>query len=122
MNAEQFVYWLNGYLELSGAQEMSSEQLKCIREHIALVMRKVTPPLEDPNPGHFGGVRCGVCQNWTSNEGGLCNKHKETAAASGVLMSAGGKEEDLAAESVEARANSSWAEMPIVDVPCFLTC
>jgi len=77
MNAEQFVYWLNGYLELSGAQEMSAAQLKCVREHLALVLHKVTPPLENPKPTYFGGgTKCGVCQNWCSNEGGVCNKCK----------------------------------------------
>ena len=77
MNAEQFVYWLNGYLELSGAQELNAAQVKSVREHLALVLHKVTPPLENPKPTYFGGgVKCGVCQNLCSNEGGVCNKCK----------------------------------------------
>lgn len=81
MNAEQFVYWLNGYLELSGAQEMSAAQLKCVREHLALVLHKVTPPTTAPTtvrPGVFGGVQCGVCGNATSNEGGICYRCRLT--------------------------------------------
>ena len=91
MNAEQFVYWLNGYLELSGAQELNAAQVKSVREHLALVLHKVTPPLENLKPTYFGGgVKCGVCQNWCSNEGGVCNKCKSvtvTTQGSGVDLS-----------------------------------
>ena len=84
MNAEQFVYWLNGYLELSGAQELNADQVKSVREHLALVLHKVTPPLENPKPTYFGGgVKCGVCQRWCSNEGGVCNKCKLVTVSSG---------------------------------------
>lgn len=83
MSAEQFVYWLNGYLELSGAQEMSAAQVKSVREHLALVLHKVTPPLENPKPTYFGGgVKCEVCQNWCSNEGGVCNKCQQVTVFS----------------------------------------
>ena len=82
MNAEQFVYWLNGYLELSGAQELSAAQVKSVREHLALVLHKVTPPLEKPT--YFGGgVKCGVCRHWCSNEGGVCNKCMLSTTTSG---------------------------------------
>ena len=80
MNAEQFVYWLNGYLELSGAQELSAAQVKSVREHLALVLHKVTLPLEKPT--YFGGVKCGVCWNLCSNEGGVCNKCKAVPTTS----------------------------------------
>jgi hypothetical protein len=85
MNAEQFVYWLNGYLELSGAQELNAAQVKSVREHLALVLHKVTPPLENPKPTYFGGgVKCEVCQNWCSNEGGVCNRCKLSTTTSGA--------------------------------------
>lgn len=42
MTPENFVYWLNGYLELSDAQSISYNQLKVIKEHLAIVMNKVT--------------------------------------------------------------------------------
>lgn len=124
MNAEQFVYWLNGYLELSGAQEMSSAQLKCVREHIALVLRKVTPPLEDPKPAYFGGgVRCGVCQVWCSNEGGVCNDCKK-ARGLGEEGTSSLTGEDLDAKNIKAQniPASDGPGMTTVDVPCFLTC
>lgn len=84
MNADQFVYWLNGYLELSGAQELNASQVRCVREHLALVLKKITPPgpAWQPSPGWkpfyrggsaLGGTQCGVCNRWTSNEGGFCH-------------------------------------------------
>ena len=79
MNAEQFVYWLNGYLELSDAQELDSTQVKAVREHLALVLHKVTPPTTAPTsarPGVFGGVQCWVCGNTTYNKDGICYRHR----------------------------------------------
>lgn len=50
MNAENFIYWLNGYFEIREATGASvtldSGQVKVIRDHIALVMDKVTPTIK----------------------------------------------------------------------------
>lgn len=43
MNPEQFVYWLQGFAELA-EQAPSAEQWQSIREHLALVLGKRTPP------------------------------------------------------------------------------
>jgi hypothetical protein len=43
MNEHDFVFWLNGFFELSGATSLKEEQVKVIKEHIALVLHKVTP-------------------------------------------------------------------------------
>jgi len=43
MQERDFIYWLQGFLELSGATTLNEEQVKVIKEHIALVMTKVTP-------------------------------------------------------------------------------
>ena len=43
MTPEQLVYWLQGFFELSGATSLNEEQVKVIKEHIALVLHKVTP-------------------------------------------------------------------------------
>jgi len=43
MTSEQFTYWLNGYFELSGAEELNKDQVKIIKDHIKLVLTKVTP-------------------------------------------------------------------------------
>lgn len=45
MTAEQFAYWMQGFAELSGDAPPSAEQWKSIREHLATVLVKVTPPV-----------------------------------------------------------------------------
>jgi hypothetical protein len=83
MNERDFVYWLNGFLELSGSPVMDAEQLAVVREHLALVLRKKTvssvavrPAVQavttSTAPSFFGGVNCGVCGRLCSSEGGTC--------------------------------------------------
>lgn len=49
MNAEQFVYWLQGYFELEMARTthqspiITANQSKVIMDHLALVLNKITP-------------------------------------------------------------------------------
>lgn len=44
MNAENFVYWLNGYFELGGSSlQLGPTQIQVIKDHIALVLNKKTP-------------------------------------------------------------------------------
>lgn len=38
-----FVFWLQGYLELSGAKTLDAQQVQMIKEHLALVLNKKTP-------------------------------------------------------------------------------
>jgi hypothetical protein len=47
MTPEQFAYWLNGFAELS-PMPPSQEQWQSIREHLATVFKKVTPPVAGP--------------------------------------------------------------------------
>ena len=42
MTTEQFTYWLQGYFELSGATTLNEQQVRIIKEHIALVLKKET--------------------------------------------------------------------------------
>lgn len=42
MNSNEFVYWLQGFLELSDADTLDQEQVIKIKEHLALVLTKVT--------------------------------------------------------------------------------
>lgn len=44
MNALSFAYWLNGFAELH-QEPPTPEQWKSIKEHLALVFTKVTPPV-----------------------------------------------------------------------------
>ena len=42
MTPEQFVYWLQGHMEIRGTDEpLSAEQVKVIREHLAKVLTHV---------------------------------------------------------------------------------
>jgi len=43
-----FIYWLNGFFELSGATTLNEQQVKVLKEHMALVMKKVTPSTVQP--------------------------------------------------------------------------
>ena len=48
LNSDQFCYWLNGYFEIHGAGRfveltLDNNQVKVIKDHLALVLNKVTP-------------------------------------------------------------------------------
>ena len=42
-NPTNFIFWLQGFFELSGATTLDEKQVKIIKEHIALTLTKVTP-------------------------------------------------------------------------------
>jgi len=42
MSPESFCYWLQGYFEISGSKNLTSEQIEVIQEHLSLVFTKVT--------------------------------------------------------------------------------
>jgi hypothetical protein len=44
MTTEQFVYWLNGYLEISKTTQMGPDEIAEVRKHLALVLTKKTAP------------------------------------------------------------------------------
>lgn len=50
MTPENFCYWLRGHFELNEGQPLSAEQSKMIAEHLKLVFKKVTPPLNPTEP------------------------------------------------------------------------
>ena len=43
MTERDFVYWLQGMLELSGAETLDVRQVAIIRDHLKLVFTKATP-------------------------------------------------------------------------------
>jgi hypothetical protein len=49
MEAIQFVYWLQGALELGGQKELTEAQVKVIQDHLNLVLKKVTPDYSLPS-------------------------------------------------------------------------
>ena len=44
MTPEQFAYWLQGFAELQ-QEPPTAEQWKSVKEHLATVFIKVTPPI-----------------------------------------------------------------------------
>lgn len=44
MNERDFVYWLNGFLEVGNPKTLNATQVKQIKDHLKLVMKKETPP------------------------------------------------------------------------------
>lgn len=49
MNAESFVYWLQGALEIGQLKELNEAQVKIVQDHLNLVLKKVTPQYNVPN-------------------------------------------------------------------------
>ena len=43
MNAQDFTYWLQGFFEISGTNQLTEDQVKIIKDHLQLVFTKVTP-------------------------------------------------------------------------------
>ena len=43
MNTTEFVYWLQGFFELSDAKDLTPTQVQVIKDHLALVFDKKTP-------------------------------------------------------------------------------
>jgi hypothetical protein len=52
MTAEQFTYWLQGFMELTSMNHLNTTQFQIVKDHLALVFQKKTPnrPLTEPNP------------------------------------------------------------------------
>lgn len=42
MSSQDFAYWLQGFFELSGTTTLNEEQVKVLKEHLALVLKKQT--------------------------------------------------------------------------------
>lgn len=43
MTPENFVYWLQGLMEIGNPESLNKEQIEIIKNHISLVLTKVTP-------------------------------------------------------------------------------
>lgn len=54
MTAEQFVYWLQGFMEVANPTQLTETQTRQIKDHLNLVFDKQTPtrtfPTTDPFP------------------------------------------------------------------------
>lgn len=57
MNSENFVYWLQGALELGQQTDLTPAQVKIVQDHLNLVLKKVTPQYSIPQmPATIPGI------------------------------------------------------------------
>lgn len=66
MTAEQFAYWMQGFSELTGEETPTPSQWKMMKEHLATVFDKVTPPLKADliDPSKVQPMRPYFPQDW----------------------------------------------------------
>ena len=50
MTQDQFIYWHQGFVELTETEQPSKAQWAAIKDHLKLVFTKVTPTLGKPLP------------------------------------------------------------------------
>ena len=59
MSPENFVYWLNGFFEISGSKTLTEEQVQVLKEHLKLVLTKKTPDITiTPRPFDTTPIPC----------------------------------------------------------------
>ena len=98
MTPEQFVFWLQGFLEVSGVSEINEQQLRIVRDHLELVLSKRTPAyvqytqpvpvptwetVSGPTSVYPRGPKCGTCGVVCSEEGGTCKRCVHSTTTSG---------------------------------------
>ena len=49
MEKDNFIFWLQGFFELSEAKELTEKQVQIIKDHLKLVFEKVTPDRSTDN-------------------------------------------------------------------------
>ncbi len=58
MTAEQFTYWLQGFMETADPKSIDEKQTQIIKDHLKLVFTKVTPDYTyTPIPKDFGTIK-----------------------------------------------------------------
>ena len=49
MTSQAFVYWLQGFFEISGETEMTKEQCEIVKDHLNMVfVHEIDPSIPDP--------------------------------------------------------------------------
>jgi len=48
MTAEQFTYWLQGFIEINDPKTIGEKETQIIKDHLATVFNKVTPIWKGP--------------------------------------------------------------------------
>lgn len=74
MTAQEFVYWLQGHLELTNVDTLDARQVQIIKDHISLVLHKVTPERKDADLyPPFGTILPTRPGTWINRPGLLCD-------------------------------------------------
>lgn len=47
MNSIDFCFWLQGYFEVSGAKELTTDQTQIVKQHLHLVFKHEIDPLRE---------------------------------------------------------------------------
>ena len=59
LNPESFCFWLQGFIEMSGATSINEAQMKVLKEHLELVFKRVATysvPQQTPITGHSDNI------------------------------------------------------------------
>ena len=48
MTPQEFCYWLNGHFDLNPKDELTEDQVTCIRDHLATVFDQQIKPVKEP--------------------------------------------------------------------------
>lgn len=91
MNERDFVYWLQGFVELTSLDSPTAEQWKMIKEHLQLVFLKVTPAHPTQAP----------IENWPQPHWSL-----ETPLYKPVVTSTNGETQKFTATFLDATTRS----------------
>jgi hypothetical protein len=57
MTAEQFTYWLQGFIETADPKSINEKQTQIIKDHLKLVFTKVTQDYPYIPPQDFGTIK-----------------------------------------------------------------
>lgn len=65
MTQEQFIYWIQGFFEINGSNEVTPRQIQIIKDHLKLVFEKKTP---DYTGIRFDPIPAGTTIPWTCDQ------------------------------------------------------
>lgn len=57
MTPENFVYWLQGYMEINDPKSLGEKETQIIKDHLQLVLKKETPTYSAVNGGIYGPIK-----------------------------------------------------------------
>jgi hypothetical protein len=80
MSPENFVYWLNGFFEISGSKALTEEQVQVLKDHLKLVLTKKTPNITITQSPLIDVIPC-TSPNIDLSKGPVCSTITTTGVA-----------------------------------------